>query len=209
MITFWLNISKSWVQHCTTRKHYKLLWSSWKFCVRYIYKFFTSTSAPLTVNIQRYLYIDYFPPLISWINGLYIPNLEASENVDYNTFFAPFKANLWFTMIITTFVFAFIKLLIQYNYDTISMTNCVGCIWTSFISYLGGKPTKSPIDCKESYKTVIFTSLICGLVIWICYRAYLTAELSITEKSHPFTDMHSFSKTDWRYILNDLSFLLQ
>ena len=53
----------------------------------------------MTVNIQRYLYIDYFPPLVSWVNGLYIPNLEASENVDYNTFFAPFKANLWFTMI--------------------------------------------------------------------------------------------------------------
>ena len=163
----------------------------------------------MTVNIQRYLYIDYFPPLVSWVNGLYIPNLEASENVDYNTFFAPFKANLWFTMIITSFVFAFMKLLIQYNYATISITNCVGCTWTSFISYLGGKPTKSPIDSKESYKTVIFTSLICGLVIWICYRAYLTAELSITEKSYPFSDMHSFSKTNWRYILKVYLFLLQ
>ena len=157
-----------------------------------------NVSGPLTINLQRALYIDFLPPLVSLKLGLYIPNVESSENLDFNTFFTPFKANLWLTMITTAFVLAITKLLIQYEHATISIQNCIGCFWTSFISYLGGKPTKSPVDSKESYKTVIFTSLLCGLVVWIFYRAYLTAELSDTERKYPFTDMNSLSKSNWR-----------
>ena len=114
-----------------------------------------NVSGPLTINLQRALYVDFLPPLVSLKLGLYIPNVESSENIDFNTFFTPFNANLWLTMIITSFVLTITKLLIQYEHAKISITNCVSCFWTSFISYLGGKPTKSPVDSKESYKTVI------------------------------------------------------
>ena len=78
------------------------------------------------------------------------------------------------------------------------MVNIFGYIWTSFIANLGGKPTKAPMDSKQSYKITIFTTLICGAVIWISYRSFLISVLSIAIKSLPFTDLKSFYETDWR-----------
>ena len=71
-------------------------------------------------------------------------------------------------------------------------------IWTSFSGFLGGKPFPTPIDSESSYKTAIIAMLLCGTLVWISYRARLTAELSILEKKYPFKDLESFSKTNWR-----------
>ena len=71
-------------------------------------------------------------------------------------------------------------------------------IWSSFTGFFGGKPNPSPIDSESYYKTTIVTTLLCGAVIWISYRAGLTSELSVSSKAYPFTDMKSFSKLNWR-----------
>ena len=71
-------------------------------------------------------------------------------------------------------------------------------IWTSFSGFFGGKPSPNSIDSKSSYKTAIVATLLCGTVVWISYRAHLTAELSVLEKKYPFKDIESFSKTNWR-----------
>ena len=56
------------------------------------------------------------------------------------------------------------------------------------------------MDSKQSYRSVVFISLLCGTVIWICYRAHLTAELSVTQKDYPFTDLETLSRTSWRFV---------
>ena len=71
-------------------------------------------------------------------------------------------------------------------------------IWTSFTGFFGGTPNVTPIDSKSYYNATIFVTLLCGTVIWISYRAGLTSELSVKSKSYPFTDMMTFSKTNWR-----------
>ena len=43
-------------------------------------------------------------------------------------------------------------------------------------------------------------SLLAGLTVFVFYRGYLSAELSVRIKKFPFTDLKSLSKTDWRYI---------
>ena len=40
-----------------------------------------------------------------------------------------------------------------------------------------------------------------GLVIWIAYRSYLTAELSVIINKNPFDSLEELSKTNWRLIL--------
>ncbi len=74
----------------------------------------------------------------------------------------------------------------------------VAFLWTSFIANFGGKPTSKSIDSKPAYKILIFSSLIGGFVIWVAFRSRLTAELAVIIKKYLFTDMESFSKTDWR-----------
>jgi hypothetical protein len=62
----------------------------------------------------------------------------------------------------------------------------------------GGKPVPSKFDTIQSYRFVIFTSLLAGTVVWISYRASLTSELSEAKKKLPFNDLESLSNTDYR-----------
>ena len=50
--------------------------------------------------------------------------------------------------------------------------------WTSFIAYFGDGSSSRMID-KNSFKATMITSLFGGMVIWIAYQSFLTADLAI------------------------------
>ena len=102
-------------------------------------------------------------------------------------------------VIVSSIVIAAIKLLIlNSTKNSITILDVICFLWTSFIANFSGKPTATMIDKKRSYKAIVFTSLLSGVLIWISYRSMLIAVLSITYKKYPFGDMESFSRTDWR-----------
>ena len=77
-----------------------------------------------------------------------------------------------------------------------AIINMVDYFWESFVPNFGGK--SRVILANQSYKILIFTSLFSGTIIWICYRACLTGELSIAHQKFPFHDLESLSATDWK-----------
>ena len=100
---------------------------------------------------------------------------------------------------LSTLVITIFKLLLRYHFDAkISVTEIICYLWTSFIANFGGKPSKTVMDNKHSYKCIILVSLLSGTIFWISYRAKLISELSIIDKRIPFTDLESFSKSNWR-----------
>jgi hypothetical protein len=62
----------------------------------------------------------------------------------------------------------------------------------------GGIPGPSKLETLQSYRFVIFTSLLAGTVVWIGYRASLTSELSAAKKKLPFNDLESLLNTEYR-----------
>ena len=61
----------------------------------------------------------------------------------------------------------------------------------------GGRPFPLKIDILNSYKSLVFTSLLGGVIIWIFYRGQLTSKLSVKLKKYPFNDLESLSKTNY------------
>ena len=109
----------------------------------------------------------------------------------------------------TTLVFASLKSMLLLKYHQLKLLNFLGFVWTSFIAHLGSKPKETLIDSKKSYKVLVFISLVSGMVVWIAYKSFLKAEFAVSLKKHPFNDMESLSKTDWRYFsLNIIMSLL-
>ena len=98
----------------------------------------------------------------------------------------------------TAILIAIFKTLLMSTFDRSNFLSFVGFIWTSLTPNLGGKPSGTQIDSRKSYKAIIFVSLLGGVIIWIAYRSFLTAELSIRDKKYPFNDLTSLSKTDWK-----------
>ena len=68
----------------------------------------------------------------------------------------------------------------------------------SLLSNFGSSHFNSKIDKVNSYKLVIFIALLSGIVIWGYYQASLTSGLAIELKRYPFSDLHSFSQTNYR-----------
>ena len=99
---------------------------------------------------------------------------------------------------VTVVAMTLFKSSISYKFSKLKLSNIIGFLWYSYIVYFGGKPSGTAIDSKRTYKFIVFVSLLGGIIIWISYRSFLTAELAINIKKYPFTDMYSLSKTNWR-----------
>ena len=102
------------------------------------------------------------------------------------------------TILGTTFLIALLKSCIKISFQSMSITQFLGFVWTSFIAFFGGKPGGTHVDSRRSYKAIVMVSLIGGLIIWIAFRASLTSELAIVVTKLPFNDMLTFSQTKWR-----------
>ena len=101
----------------------------------------------------------------------------------------------------TTLVIAIVKSGFQLKFAKLKFLHFFGFFWYTLMGYFGGKPQATAIDSRRSYKAVVFTSLLGGVVVWIAYRSFLTAELAVVIKKYPFTDLESLSKTDWKYVI--------
>ena len=99
----------------------------------------------------------------------------------------------------TALFIALFKTVLMSVFHEFKLFTFIGFIWTSLTPNFGGKPSgQTQIDSRRSYKAIIFVSLLGGVIIWIAYRSFLTAELSVTHKKYPFNDLESLSKTNWK-----------
>ena len=155
--------------------------------------------APFGLFLKRALYIDFLPPVQTYLAALYTPTLDTAESIDLKLFISPFTINVWMTIGVISILTAIVKFVIFCYHDSVHVLEFFSALWTSFIAFFGGKPTGKSIDSKQTYRMIIFISLLSGTIVWIMYRSFLTSELSIIKKVYPFTDMKSFSKTSWRY----------
>ena len=151
--------------------------------------------------IDRAHYVNFLPPIQPYWSSVYIPLTDNEDGINIGTYFFPFTSHLWMTVLLTGTIFALMKLFFLRIIGSNNVRSFgFDHIWTSFSGFFGGKPAATVIDSKQFYRVTTVVSLLCGTVIWISYRSGLTAELSVTFKVYPFTDMVSFSKTNWRYI---------
>ena len=83
---------------------------------------------------------------------------------------------------VTVVAMTVFKSSISYKFSKLKLSNIIGFLWYSYIVYFGGKPSGTAIDSKRTYKFIVFVSLLGGIIIWISYRSFLTAELAINIK---------------------------
>ena len=90
------------------------------------------------------------------------------------------------------------KSLILKMFSRLSLMTMINFFWTSFSTMIGGEESNTSIDERKSYKVTSFISLLGGMIIWIAYQSFLTAELAIVSNKFPFNDIESLSRTDFK-----------
>ena len=69
--------------------------------------------------------------------------------------------------------------------------------WTSLMANFGGTSFEAKVINYNSFKGLIFISLIGGSIIWTAYSASLVSELALNVIKFPFDDLESLSKTEY------------
>ena len=149
--------------------------------------------------IDRARFVNFLPPIQPFWSSVYIPLTENEDGINLGTFYFPFTSHIWMTLLLMGTIFASMKFCFLHFISNVRIFG-FDHIWTSFTGFFGGKPAATPIDSKQFYRIITVVTLLCGTLIWIYYRSRLTAELAVTFKVYPFTEMVSFSKTNWRYV---------
>ena len=98
----------------------------------------------------------------------------------------------------TIIVVSLSKCIIMKTFSKWSLIPFIGAFWTSFSTMIGGEELKTAIDERKSFKVLSFTSLLGGMIIWIAYQSFLTAELAIVSSKFPFHDIESLSNTNFK-----------
>ena len=161
---------------------------------------------PMHLNHERSFYADILQPIVCRSVGLFIANVDAKLEYDYLLLVSPFGYDLWIMVLVTTLVISVSRIVIMKKYSSFELINCMDTFGSSFGAFFGGSPNELPALGKSfSHKMIISLFLLCGMISWAAYQSFLTAELSVHIKKFPFTDLESFSKTNWRYFLNGIT----
>jgi hypothetical protein len=160
-------------------------------------------ASSLGIVYPRNLFVDYLPPISYDVGALHIKNNDdITDGLDLTTFIEPFSLGLWIVILVSastiTAIIYFIAVALECR-DPMTPKQIPGKLWTCLMVYMGGKHGPSKLDSVQSYKVIIFTSLISGTVVWISYRAFLTSELALATKVFPFHDFESLANTNYRY----------
>ena len=152
-------------------------------------------AAELTYSLERSLLIDFTVPINPTDISLYIPYHVEEMAFDFDTFLVPFQLELWIIILILTILISILKVVVI-GKSSLSYSTMVGILWGTFSVLVIG--SKTYIHRRKSYKIISVTSMLGGVVIWIAYRAFLSAELAIVIKKNPFRNLESLSNTNFR-----------
>ena len=177
--------------------------------------------ASFSMSASRLRHVDFLPVIAKQYGSIFIPRNLEIQDIDWQLYFRSFSNKLWVALFCTAFIFSVCIYNMEWRildkkpvceifclFPSIKKVSLNFCFqhfrsifksfWTHFMIYFGGKPSPSNISFLQSYKFLVFVSLLGGVVVWISYRAFLTSELSVEVKRYPFHDLASLSKTNYR-----------
>ncbi len=70
--------------------------------------------------------------------------------------------------------------------------------WISFRSNLGGQPPPIPGDKRLPLRVTLFAIFLVANVVFMCYRASLTSELSNRKSKMPFITLEQLLASDFQ-----------
>ena len=125
------------------------------------------------LRFQDRLFSYYF------LGAIYIPRHEIGEEISFNTFFGPFSKQMWIALLIFILILTLLKSILMYFlFYKIDILDLFEASWSSLAAYFGGGGIlESKLYEKLSYKIILFTSLLCGNIVWMGYQGFLFAEL--------------------------------
>ncbi len=160
---------------------------------------------PIQHIIERYGFMAFTHGLGTLTGGLMVGSNAGNEDRAWLTYLLPFDTQLWLLLLVNSAVAAWAIKLVQLMYihgyaDTlIRLVECWSDFWMVLFSYFG-RPSSSNIWWTiNSTKVLLFIIFLSGNMVFMSYKAGLTAELSVRKQILPFTDPKGMYEADYKY----------
>ncbi len=85
-----------------------------------------------------------------------------------------------------------------------AMEHFMSSLWLAFSANFGGKPATPPKRDDWINRVWVFTCLLVGSIIFMSYRASLSAALAVQNVKMPFNSPTTFLLTDMEYVQLEL-----
>ena len=154
--------------------------------------------SPMTRTIERNNASSFLPKITSAVANLalYIKTID-SELVSWTSFTQEFSITLWIVIIIGSIAIGLVITIFKNGVKNIFHFQIIPNVWEIFtITFGNGKISSLG---TSNYDQISKTSiLISGLILWISYRSFLTATLSVpVEKNLPFDSLEGILESDY------------
>ncbi len=165
-------------------------------------------AASMTISTKRLKVLDFLHPIGSETLAAYIPSKNFKRK-EWLSFFYPLKSDVWFYLLLNSFIlllgFKVLQSYYQYNQRLVDqdifkkLYRTVGDWWMLFASYFGRIPKDQVNQEEHATRLLLLIAFLTGNIVFMSYRASLTAELSARRRSLPFETLEELIQSDFRY----------
>ena len=153
---------------------------------------------------ERLLAIDFLQSIISINGGIFFKNDLLIEGVDFGVYKYPFDEKTWLAFILSSLLITISIMILGKNLDQnkFSLTYAIKAFIISLKANLGKDSFSSLHIELESYRIIVFFTLLFGNILWLSYNGSLLSGLITHKVTTPFNDLESFAKSSYRFLMS-------
>ncbi len=152
---------------------------------------------------KRLKLLDFLQPFASETYTLYIPH-QGFDLREWLAFLYPLKPDAWISLLLMTMLvlvglkFCYMDGKSNLNYDSLGamFTHTIGDAWMILMTYAGKKPEMTVKEISFAIRILMYFSCLGGMIVFMYYRASLTAGLSVQKLSVPFNSIEELVNSD-------------
>lgn len=150
----------------------------------------------LVVNYERSQHVQFLHHIAQDSLALVISE-EKKKHLDFDIYWSPLSKEVWIALIILCFAPSILmsaqdSLLSD---EKFKFSTFFSRLLEAFAANFGGSFLAK--NASKSNQLIIFSYFINGIIVWIIYRASIVANMSHDHHKKPFSDMKSFSESDF------------
>ena len=165
--------------------------------------------ASVTETAKCFEAVDFLHPMGAETIASYILR-QGLERREWLSFLYPLNTEVWTYLLINSIVLLLaLKGLEVYYYGRTAWKHNVGILlmetlgdfWMLGASYFGRQPSRNVSEEGRAIRILLIVAFVSGNIVFMSYRASLTAELSVKRQSKPFSSGEELLQSDFRYNL--------
>ena len=170
--------------------------------------------ASVTQTTKRFQAVDFLLPMGTETPAFYMAR-QGYERKEWLSFLYPLRPQVWMLLFLNALLLMLALKMLQiyyyYYYNRkarnfsipLFLMECFGDLWMLGASYFGRKPNLeqgTPEESSRPLRILLLVAFLSGNIVFMSYRASLTAELAVRRRTLPFDSLEELLDSDIRYL---------